>query len=179
MINHEKDGPSPVWRPDQGLAEPLSKKENDITGKFSAKNHRALGAPSTAVRAALVDRHRQGPPRRLGRCTPRRVHADQHAHRGPRRRGVHRDRRDRATQGRAGRGRRFRDHDTGSARRRAGEPPHDRADGVSGARMRAGNVRANSVDRSRPGWREFCRAQAQTMLACDLFTVESVSLRRI
>ncbi len=33
--------------------------------------------------------------------------------------------------------------------------------------------------RSGPTWREFCRAQAQTMLACDLFTVDCVLLRRI
>ncbi|MDT4984010.1 MAG: putative transposase [Pseudonocardiales bacterium] len=30
-----------------------------------------------------------------------------------------------------------------------------------------------------PSWREFCRAQAKTMLACDFFTVDTVLLRRI
>jgi putative transposase len=30
-----------------------------------------------------------------------------------------------------------------------------------------------------PSWREFCRAQATTMLACDFFTVDTVWLRRI
>jgi putative transposase len=30
-----------------------------------------------------------------------------------------------------------------------------------------------------PSWREFCRAQATTMLACDFFTVVTVLLRRI
>jgi putative transposase len=33
--------------------------------------------------------------------------------------------------------------------------------------------------RSGPTWREFCRTQATTMLACDFFTVDSVLLRRI
>lgn len=33
--------------------------------------------------------------------------------------------------------------------------------------------------RTGPTWREFCRAQAKTMLACDLFTVDTVLLRRI
>ena len=33
--------------------------------------------------------------------------------------------------------------------------------------------------RTGPSWREFCRAQAATMLACDLFTVDRVLLRRI
>lgn len=33
--------------------------------------------------------------------------------------------------------------------------------------------------RSGPSWREFCRAQATTMLACDFFTVDTVLLRRI
>jgi putative transposase len=33
--------------------------------------------------------------------------------------------------------------------------------------------------RSGPSWREFCRAQAMTMLACDFFTVDTVLLRRI
>lgn len=33
--------------------------------------------------------------------------------------------------------------------------------------------------RSGPSWREFCRAQAATMLACDFFTVDTVLLRRI
>jgi len=32
--------------------------------------------------------------------------------------------------------------------------------------------------RSGPGWREFLRAQAATIVACDFFTVESVLLRR-
>jgi putative transposase len=32
--------------------------------------------------------------------------------------------------------------------------------------------------RSGPGWREFLRQQAASMLACDFFTVETVSLRR-
>src|ERR671935_3040176 len=32
--------------------------------------------------------------------------------------------------------------------------------------------------RSGPGWREFLRAQAASMVACDFFTVESVLLRR-
>jgi putative transposase len=30
-----------------------------------------------------------------------------------------------------------------------------------------------------PSWREFCRAQATTMLACDFFTVDTVLLRRM
>jgi putative transposase len=33
--------------------------------------------------------------------------------------------------------------------------------------------------RTGPSWREFCRAQAKTMLACDFFTVDTVLLRRI
>ena len=33
--------------------------------------------------------------------------------------------------------------------------------------------------RQGPSWREFCRAQAATMLACDFFTVDTVLLRRI
>ena len=33
--------------------------------------------------------------------------------------------------------------------------------------------------RTGPSWREFCRAQAATMLACDFFTVDTVLLRRI
>ena len=33
--------------------------------------------------------------------------------------------------------------------------------------------------RSGPSWREFCRAQAETMLACDFFTVDTVLLRRV
>ena len=33
--------------------------------------------------------------------------------------------------------------------------------------------------RSGPSWRQFCRAQATTMLACDFFTVDTVLLRRI
>jgi putative transposase len=33
--------------------------------------------------------------------------------------------------------------------------------------------------RTVPSWREFCRAQATTMLACDFFTVDTVLLRRI
>ena len=32
---------------------------------------------------------------------------------------------------------------------------------------------------SGPSWRQFCRAQATTMLACDFFTVDTVLLRRI
>ncbi|MCA1853656.1 MAG: helix-turn-helix domain-containing protein [Beggiatoa sp.] len=32
--------------------------------------------------------------------------------------------------------------------------------------------------RSRPSWRQFLRQQAATMLACDFFTVETLSLRR-
>src|SRR5690348_16394704 len=30
-----------------------------------------------------------------------------------------------------------------------------------------------------PSWREFCRAQAGSMLACDFFSVDTVPLRRI
>jgi putative transposase len=33
--------------------------------------------------------------------------------------------------------------------------------------------------RTGPSWREFCRTQAATMLACDFFTVDTVLLRRI
>jgi transposase InsO family protein len=33
--------------------------------------------------------------------------------------------------------------------------------------------------RSGPSWREFCRTQAATMLACDFFTVDTMLLRRI
>ena len=33
--------------------------------------------------------------------------------------------------------------------------------------------------RSGPTWREFCRSQAKTRLACDFFTVDTVLLRRI
>jgi len=33
--------------------------------------------------------------------------------------------------------------------------------------------------RTGPSWREFCRAQARTMLACDLFHVDTVLRRRI
>jgi putative transposase len=33
--------------------------------------------------------------------------------------------------------------------------------------------------REGPSWREFCRARAGTMLACDFFTVDTVLLRRI
>ena len=33
--------------------------------------------------------------------------------------------------------------------------------------------------RTGPSWREFCRTQAATMLACDFFTVDTVLLRRV
>jgi hypothetical protein len=33
--------------------------------------------------------------------------------------------------------------------------------------------------RTGPSWREFCRTQARTILACDFFTVDTVLLRRI
>jgi len=33
--------------------------------------------------------------------------------------------------------------------------------------------------RGGPSWREFCRGQATTMLACDFFTVDTVLLRRV
>jgi putative transposase len=33
--------------------------------------------------------------------------------------------------------------------------------------------------RSGPSWREFCRTEAATMLACDFFTVDTVLLRRV
>jgi hypothetical protein len=32
--------------------------------------------------------------------------------------------------------------------------------------------------RSGPSWQQFLRQQAATMLACDFFTVETISLRR-
>jgi hypothetical protein len=33
--------------------------------------------------------------------------------------------------------------------------------------------------RTGPSWREFCRVQAKTMMACDFFTVDTVLLKRI
>jgi len=33
--------------------------------------------------------------------------------------------------------------------------------------------------RAGPSWREFCAAQAASILACDLFTVETVLLQRL
>jgi putative transposase len=33
--------------------------------------------------------------------------------------------------------------------------------------------------RTGPSWREFCRTQATTMLACDFFTIDTVLLRRV
>jgi len=36
-----------------------------------------------------------------------------------------------------------------------------------------------SPDRTGPTWREFLKAQATTMLACDFFTVDTVLLRRL
>jgi hypothetical protein len=33
--------------------------------------------------------------------------------------------------------------------------------------------------RTGPTWRQFCRAQAHTMLACDFFTVDTVLLRHV
>ena len=48
-------------------------------------------------------------------------------------------------------------------------------DGPSAARARRTGP---APRRSGPSWREFLRAQAPSIVACDFFTVESVLLRR-
>jgi transposase len=45
-------------------------------------------------------------------------------------------------------------------------------------RLLAGAGLGPAPRRSGPSWREFLRAQAASMVACDFFTVESVFLRR-
>jgi putative transposase len=56
-----------------------------------------------------------------------------------------------------------------------------RSRGVSPSTVRRLLARAGlgpAPRRSGPGWREFLRAQAASIVACDFFTVESVLLRR-
>jgi hypothetical protein len=35
-----------------------------------------------------------------------------------------------------------------------------------------------NIGQTRPSWRDFLRQQAASMIACDFFTVETISLRR-
>jgi len=46
-------------------------------------------------------------------------------------------------------------------------------------RILLANRLAPAPRRSGPSWRQFLRQQAATMLACDFFTVETISLRRL
>ena len=66
-------------------------------------------------------------------------------------------------------------------RRISGELGQARLPGIADEHPSAARPRADSSRRrgaSGPGWREFLRAQAASIVACDFFTVESVLLRR-